>query len=194
MMIRYDGIPAPIEEEFGVSGFLPTDDGTLVAGEPHVASTWFAVNDHPLDKATYTFTIRVPHGLEAIANGELTDMQDVGDWTRWTWDVPEPMAPYLATATIGEFDVNSYEADGIKYWDAMDPDLFAVPAPRTGSRYALTGFAESLFQATDANDRRAIRRSDPLLLGRPRYGAELGLLLRGGPRRGNGRLDHPAGR
>ena len=55
----------------GLSGFIPTDDGTVVAGQPEVAATWYPVNDHPLDKASYTFHITVPEGLEAMANGEL---------------------------------------------------------------------------------------------------------------------------
>ena len=120
-LIRYDGEPAPIEDAFLESGFLPTDDGALVAGEPHVAATWYPVNDHPLDKATYTFRIKVPQGLEAIANGELVEVEDVGQSTLWTWELDKPMASYLATASIGEFDIKSYEADGISYWDAMDP-------------------------------------------------------------------------
>ena len=36
------------------------------------------------------------------------------------------MATYLATLAIGEFDVREYEADGIRYWDALDPDLFTL--------------------------------------------------------------------
>ena len=144
-MIRYDGEPAPIDA-FGESGFLPTDDGVLVAGEPHGAATWYPVNDHPLDKATYTFRIKVPQGLQAIANGELIDVKDLGRSTLWTWELDEPMASYLATASIGEFDIKSYEADGIAYWDAIDPDLLTRPAPRSGTRYALSGFAESSFK------------------------------------------------
>ena len=144
-VIRYDGEPAPIDDAFGRSGFLPTNDGALVAGEPHGAATWFPVNDHPLDKATYTFRIKVPQGLQAIANGELVDVKDLGPSTLWTWELDEPMASYLATASIGEFNIKSYEADGIAYWDAMDPDLLTRPAPRTGTRYALSGFAEPSF-------------------------------------------------
>ena len=41
----------------GFSGFIPTDDGTFVAGQPDVAATWYPVNDHPLDKAV----LHVPH-------------------------------------------------------------------------------------------------------------------------------------
>ena len=36
------------------------------------------------------------------------------------------MATYLVTLAIGEFDVREYEADGIRYWDALDPDLFTL--------------------------------------------------------------------
>ena len=50
-------------------GFLHTDDGAVVAGQPHVAATWFPVNDHPSDKASYTFNDHRPRGLEVVANG-----------------------------------------------------------------------------------------------------------------------------
>ena len=69
----------------GESGFLHTDDGTVVAGEPDVAATWFPVNDHPTDKARYTFRITVPAGLEAVANGLLEDSRTHQGWTTWTW-------------------------------------------------------------------------------------------------------------
>ena len=47
-VVRYDGIPASIgDPQLGPSGFLHTDDGALVVGEPDVAATWFPVNDHP---------------------------------------------------------------------------------------------------------------------------------------------------
>jgi hypothetical protein len=136
-VIAYDGVPVGLEG----AGFIHTDDGTLVAGQPHVAASWYPVNDHPLDKASYTFRIAVPRGLEAVANGELEDVRNLGRWTVWTWDAREPMASYLTTASIGEFDIKSYKADGVKYYDAIDPDLFRRPAPRTGRRFALSDVA-----------------------------------------------------
>ena len=54
MVVRYDGVPETIDDAAGLSGFLHTDDGALVAGQPDVAATWYPVNDHPLDKASYT--------------------------------------------------------------------------------------------------------------------------------------------
>ena len=145
--VRYHGVPAPIEDQFGSSGFLHTDDGALVAGEPHVAATWFPVNDHPSDKAAYTFRVTVPAGLEAVANGTLRSRRTKGGWTTWTWRAKEPMASYLATATIGEFDLRSYRDAGIRYWDAIDPDLFAPPAvPRSGQQFAISQKAQPSYK------------------------------------------------
>jgi hypothetical protein len=138
VVVRYHGVPEPIEEGLGISGFVPTDDGAVVAGEPHVAATWFPANDHPLDKAAYTFKITVPAGVEAVANGELVRKWTQSGLTHWVWNAEEPMASYLATATMGQFDLTSYRHNGIRFWDAIDPALFSVPEPRTGEQYAIS--------------------------------------------------------
>jgi hypothetical protein len=105
------------------------------------------VNDHPSDKASYTFEITVPAGLEAIANGVLKRTRTQHGVTTWTWVAREPMAPYLTTATIGEFDVRAYREDGIRFWDAIDPDLLTpTTAPRTGERYAVSQAAQSSYK------------------------------------------------
>ena len=46
--------------------------------EPLGAFTWYAVNDHPSDKALYDFTLSVPAPWTGIANGDLlsTEQQD----------------------------------------------------------------------------------------------------------------------
>ena len=142
VVVRYDGVPQPTVDAGGPSGFLHTDDGALVIGQPHVAATWFPVNDHPRDKATYVFRITVPEGLEAVANGTLKSHETSGGLTTWMWG-SKPMASYLATATIGHFDVRSYREDGIKFWDAIDPDLFdPVATPQTGEQFALSQAAD----------------------------------------------------
>ena len=137
-IVRYEGVPEPIEDALGTSGVIPTDDGVVIVGQPHVAATWFPANDHPLDKAAYTFRITVPAGLEAIANGKLERKRTSGGWTTWKWNASEPMASYLATTAVGEFDLHAYRIDGLAYWDAIDPKLFEVPAPRTGDQYAIS--------------------------------------------------------
>jgi hypothetical protein len=147
VLVAYDGVPETIgDAEIGLSGFIHTDDGAYVAGQPDVAATWYPVNDHPLDKASYSFSITIPRGLEAIANGTLEGVHNLGRWATWKWEAREPMASYLTTATIGEFNVDAYKADGIRYWDAMDPDLLVPPAPRTGSRFAISQISEPSYK------------------------------------------------
>ena len=106
VVVRYEGVPETVGDPVlgGISGFIHTDDGALVVGQPDVAATWYPVNDHPSDAASYRFDITVPAGLEAVANGVLTDQRTRDGWTTWSWVAREPMASYLTTATIGEFD------------------------------------------------------------------------------------------
>jgi Peptidase family M1 domain/Peptidase M1 N-terminal domain len=147
VVVTYDGVPQPVEDQLGVSGFLHTADGVIVAGQPHVAATWFPVNDHPADKASYTITITAPKGLDVTSNGTLTKTVRKGPVTRWTWDAKEPMASYLATLAIGNYDVTSYRADGLSVTDAIDSSLLAAfAAPRTGSQYALSQSADSSYK------------------------------------------------
>lgn len=123
---RYDGVAEPLEE-LGGSGFLYTADGVIVVGEPHVAETWFPVNNHPRDKVSVTISITVPLGVEAISNGILVNHQDTADSSIWVWDAAEPMVPYLLTMAVGQFEVDAYEADGLAYWDAIDSKFVVQP-------------------------------------------------------------------
>jgi hypothetical protein len=142
--MSYHGVPTVLDEPaLGQSGWFPTADGAVVAGQPHVAATWFPVNDHPLDKATYTTAITVPRGLEAVSNGYLASKRTRGAHTTWTWNETAPMASYLATATTGQFDLRSYQRAGISYVDAIDPTLFQNPKPRTGGQFAISGASDS---------------------------------------------------
>ncbi|HEY8583464.1 MAG TPA: hypothetical protein VIL49_10975, partial [Capillimicrobium sp.] len=139
--ISYGGVPEPTGRPVrgGQSGFIHTDDGALIAGQMGAARTWFPVNDHPRDKAAYTFRLTVPAGLTAVANGALARRRTRGGATAWTWRATDPMAPYLTTAAIGRFELRAYRRAGIRLWDAIDPDLRAGGGmPRTGAQLALS--------------------------------------------------------
>jgi aminopeptidase N len=118
-VVSYDGVPQTLDDLFGQSGFFHTDDGALAVGQPDVAATWYPVNDHPSDPATYTVSATVPEGLSAISNGVLEQQSG----STFTWRAAEPMASYLLGLAIGDFDVRAYEAGGLRYWDALDPDI-----------------------------------------------------------------------
>src|ERR671917_1731950 len=70
--VVYDGIPRTIVDPIlGNAGVFHTDDGVVIIGQPDVAATWFPVNDHPIDKASFTISVTAPKGLEAVSNGRL---------------------------------------------------------------------------------------------------------------------------
>jgi hypothetical protein len=55
--VAYDGVPgegiANFDDIF-LPGWIRHKTGVFVASEPGGAALWYPVNDHPLDKATYT--------------------------------------------------------------------------------------------------------------------------------------------
>ena len=112
--VEYSGDPQPIQSAaipFGI-GWQTVGGQHYVAAEPDAAHSWFPANDHPLDKATYTFRINVPDGLVAAANGTLVDqLTDVGRLI-WVWELDSPMASYLATVVIGDFVIVEDPAGG----------------------------------------------------------------------------------
>jgi aminopeptidase N len=133
-VVRYDGVPITQEIVIGPdftieAGFMHTDDGAIVAGQPEVAASWFPVNDHPIDKASYTFVVTARADLEVVANGRLLARKRHGGNRTWLWHAPEPMASYLATVNWGQFDTRRYRTDdGLWMYDALDPDLFTEPS------------------------------------------------------------------
>jgi aminopeptidase N len=83
--VTYDGVPVEfVLPGFGIrTGFMTTPDGVTVAGQPEVAAAWFPVNDHPIDKASYSFDVRVPNAYEVVANGVLRNRHERRGWTSW---------------------------------------------------------------------------------------------------------------
>jgi aminopeptidase N len=77
--------------------------GSFTFNVPGGASTWFPVNDHMRDKATYSFHITVDKPLVAAANGLLQGVDDQGSTRTYHWASATPMASYLATVNIGDY-------------------------------------------------------------------------------------------
>ncbi|MEU3986055.1 M1 family metallopeptidase [Streptomyces sp. NPDC026672] len=129
--VTYRGTPGPVTDPDGSpDGWIPTDDGAFVAGEPQGAMTWFPSNSHPTDKSTYDFTLTVPQGRTAVANGVLVAQHTAHGRTTFHWRQSEPMAAYLATATVGTFQVERYTTrDGIQVYNAVDPREASAAAP-----------------------------------------------------------------
>ena len=60
--VLYEGQPTP-DEIPGIglqAGWVRYPTGIYAVGEPWGSSTWFPLNEHPSDKASYTFVVTVP--------------------------------------------------------------------------------------------------------------------------------------
>ena len=67
-----------------------------IVAEPNAAHTWFPSNDHPLDKATFSFLVTVPDGDAVGATGEFLGIQpgqQIGETLSYKWEMSTPMAP-----------------------------------------------------------------------------------------------------
>jgi len=122
--ITYAGTPTLIATPSGDGGWHGTGTGSFVTSEPDGAEGWFPVNDHPRDKATYTFRITVPRPFVAVANGLPAGTTAAGDAVTYTWQVRHSMASYLATVAIGRFTASrSTGPDGLPILSYYPPAL-----------------------------------------------------------------------
>ena len=136
--VRYRGTPGemdsiaiPIQ-----TGWITFDGGSFVLSEPDGAASFYPVNDHPLDKASYTFRVTVPEPFEVAANGLLMETIDHEDTTTFVFEAREPMASYLATVNIDEFDLETSKSEnGVpirNYFPTGSPEAMRRPFARQG--------------------------------------------------------------
>ena len=110
LVVAYAGVPEPVEapttrSDLPTVGFTIDDEHqTWTMQEPFGAYTWYAVNDHPSDKALYDFTLSVPSPWTGIAGGEQTSTSDDGTTTTTSYTLAEPAASYLVTLAFGDYD------------------------------------------------------------------------------------------
>jgi aminopeptidase N len=125
--VAYGGRPAKGAAFGGIEflegwNFYP--QGVIVAGEPTGAETWFPSNNHPLDKATYAFHVTVPKPYVAAANGVLKETKDNGGTRTFEFVMDDPMASYLTTLAVGNFDLlEGKSAGGLPFRNYLDADI-----------------------------------------------------------------------
>jgi aminopeptidase N len=138
VVVDYGGTPGRLgNDTLGQGGWLRTDDGAIALGQPESASTWYPVNDHPSDKATFKLAMTVPDGLEVLSNGVPGPRDRDGGWTTWHWAESAPMASYLSTVVIGQYRLTESKHAGKPLVNAV-PDSLPANGPASRSM-ALTG-------------------------------------------------------
>lgn len=106
--VTYSGVPGQNTGLTGLPfarGWTFYAGGSYVASEPDGASLWYPVNDHPTDKATYSFIITADSAYDVAANGILQSITDEPDGRRtFHWESEHPTASYLVTVNIAQFE------------------------------------------------------------------------------------------
>jgi aminopeptidase N len=125
--VIYNGTPkrTPSLGALWSSGWFHNDDNEVfISSEISSSDNWYPVNDHPLDKATYSFRITVPKPYVVAANGLLQKEVDNGDTVTYVWEATEPMASYVAAVSIGEYVIETEQGpDGILIRNYLPPDF-----------------------------------------------------------------------
>ena len=117
-------------DEPSSTGFFITPDGSATAPQPWFAHFIFPSNDHPRDKASYTFRIDVPAGTTAAANGLPLGKLTHRGRTTWVFLQRQPMATELVQIAVGRYDetVNG-RIPGVFSRDVTAPSLTAMMRP-----------------------------------------------------------------
>ena len=145
--IRYSVATEPVgASNLDDVGWLNTDHGSYVLNEPDDARSWLPSNDHPSDKATYTFTIAVPAGVTAVANGALIGHRSEADTEVWMWQEDRPMATYLTQVLTGQYEVvETSGPDGLPLVSVVLRDDLALMQPFIDATPEMIEFFQQYF-------------------------------------------------
>jgi aminopeptidase N len=130
--VRYTATPfVPAAGDIFPFGFFTVNGGSITAGQPNFSHTFYPVNDHPADKASYDVSFDVPEGTTAVANGDLVFRRTSHGRMYSEYFMREPMASELIQLTVGAFDVTTQPSvRGVKIRDVTSTGTTAASLPR----------------------------------------------------------------
>ncbi|MEU0372058.1 M1 family metallopeptidase [Streptomyces sp. NPDC006283] len=86
-------------------GWVRTGDGLAMANQADAAHRVFPSNDHPSDKAYFTFRVTAPKSITVVANGRRVAKAEAGEKASWVYRTGHPMATELAQVSMGRSTV-----------------------------------------------------------------------------------------
>jgi aminopeptidase N len=120
---------APTDPEVSTAFFV-TPDGSATAPQPDLAHDIFPSNDHPSDKASFSFRFDVPSDVIAVASGFPTGYRRHGGRAVWRYLQRQPMATQLVQLAVGKYDVRFGGIHrGVPIRDLTSPRLTAQLRP-----------------------------------------------------------------
>ena len=126
----FTAVPSKITWAIESVVFFVTPDGSATAPQPYFAHLIYPCNDHPRDKATFTFTIDAPAGRDAVANGTEIGHTTSDGRTIWTYRMNHPMATELTQIAVGDWDFSPTVRHGdVAIRNATAPAITAAVRP-----------------------------------------------------------------
>jgi hypothetical protein len=104
------GVP-PIQDGLGM--YITTNQ-VYTSSDPWGTRHWLPCYDEPFDKALWSLGVRVPSGLEVLANGTLQGTTDHGDGTTtFQYSHAHPVATYLLSVVAYPYAVIEGQHNGL---------------------------------------------------------------------------------
>jgi aminopeptidase N len=100
---HFVAVPTAPGDDPTSTALFTTPDGTATAAQPDLAHYVYPSNDHPSDKASYTYRFDVPSSIVAVANGVPTGRREHGGRTTWSYLQRQPMATELVQLAVGRY-------------------------------------------------------------------------------------------
>jgi aminopeptidase N len=179
--IGYHGVPTPINDPtLGINGWqYAKDGGVFVVGAPKSATTWYPVNDTPLDKATFHLAVTVPDEWRVIGNGRERGTFKVPGGSTHIWAEETPAAPYVTTVAIGKWTIDRQtRKDGTPIVNAFAPGTPDSTKQAEARLPEILDFLETKFGKYPIDAAGGIFLNEPIeysleTIGRPTYAAGL---------------------
>ncbi|PTT16861.1 peptidase M1, partial [Microbacterium sp. HMWF026] len=134
--------PAPRRSRWGIVGWEELTDGSLVAGQPIGAPTWFPCNDRPDDRGRMRMEITVDDGYTVAATGVVGATTRRGGRVTTVFTSGVPTATYLAAVHVGRYRTTPLAGSGAGVVPAVT--VAAPPALAAASDRAFSSVPDML--------------------------------------------------
>jgi aminopeptidase N len=150
--VSYSGQPGAVDSRVArvAVGWMGAPGSTWhVRNDPDGAHRWFPANDHPSDKATFLFDVRVPIDYAAAASGRFERTYSGIESASYRWSVDTPIPPSSATVILGDLvlvpDAQTTTAMGVEVRHLLPADMVDRPPAALDNIADMIGFFEERF-------------------------------------------------
>lgn len=128
--LNYGGVPNEDDGMFWGSHGSPSVPIVCTNAEPFFARYWWVGKDVLNDKCTFDIWVTVPSNQVVASNGILRGLDlRPGDRFRYRWEETYPMAPYLCSLAIADYDIYSTTYNHLG--DTMPMTFYILPENNT---------------------------------------------------------------